>query len=244
MPTYNMHIFRFPVAVCKKLDQLCRNFLWGHVNSHGRIHLINWNIVTRRKYEGGLGLHKFREFNTALLGKIAWGLINRPNDLWAQVLINKYKGRWKEDWKLSVKQGDPWLWNAITGAWNEISQWMGWGIGNGCHIKFWQDRWIFGKSLCKDLGVGSIPEVELNRPLRDFILESGNWNWSAFEGKINLSVLLSIASIKPPEGSSNVSDFPVWLGSKNGDYSVSVTYFHLTSIHSVELDMRIWKAIS
>lgn len=27
IPTYSMHIFCFPVAVCNKLDQLCRHFL-------------------------------------------------------------------------------------------------------------------------------------------------------------------------------------------------------------------------
>lgn len=185
IPTYSMQVFRFPVAVCKELDQLCRNFLWGHSNQQRKIHLVNWEMVTRPKSKGGLDLHRFQEFNTALLGKIAWGLLIRPNELWAQFLINKYRGRWGDGWKLTTKQGDSWLWNAIVGAWNEINRWVGWSLNDGCRIKFWTDRWIYGKNLTEDIGVIDIPASDISRPVRDYIDGNDNWNWISFVARID-----------------------------------------------------------
>lgn len=243
IPTYSMHIFRFPVSVCKSLDQMCRNFLWGDFTQRTRIRLIKWELITKPKFEGGLGLHRVKEFNIALFGKIAWGLLKKPNELWARVLINKYRGRWRESGILVAKQGDSWLWNAIVGSWNEIRGWVGWGIGNGCSVKFWSDRWINVKSITEVMGNIDVQDSEKGRPVRDYISESGEWNWKAFAGKVSHSVVLAIASIKPPDESINLTDFPVWIGSKNGKYSVSATYRNLTSPFSSPTENCLWKYI-
>lgn len=47
------------------------------------------------KKEGGLGLRCTQEMNGAFLMKILWNLIEKPNDLWTQVLSSKY-GRGNE----------------------------------------------------------------------------------------------------------------------------------------------------
>lgn len=238
-----MHIFRFPGVVRKKLDQLCRNFLLGHTSSRARIHLISWDKITRPKREGGVGLHIFQDFNIALIGKIAWGLLTRPNDLWAQFLINKYKGGWEGDWILKVNEGDSWLWVSIMKVWNEIKHWLGWGIRNGCRVKFWTYQWVNGKNLLDNIRDGEISEGDRCRPIRDYISSEGEWKWEAFAGKINHSLLLTIASIRPPHISLNSPDFPIWIGSRNEEYSVLATCANLLALSSPSQQSKIWKAI-
>lgn len=114
--------------------------------------------------------------------------------------------------------------------WSEINQWMGWGLGNGCSVKFWADRWIYGRNLIEEAGEVNIGEImDQNRPVRDYISKDGNWNWNAFAGKIGNSSLLAIASIKPPVSSSIIPGFHIWVGTKSGDYSVATTYANLIS---------------
>lgn len=69
----------------------------------------------------------------------------------------------------------------------------------GCLVKFWSHRWINRKNLIEIMGDIGILELEKYRPVRDYVLETGEWNWEAFAGKVNQSVLLAIASIRPPD---------------------------------------------
>ncbi|KAG5614977.1 hypothetical protein H5410_014801 [Solanum commersonii] len=66
------------------------NFIWGTTDSKRKLHLLNWDIVTRPKGEGGLGIQKCKLKNDALLSKLAWRIYKNPTTLWAALLINKY----------------------------------------------------------------------------------------------------------------------------------------------------------
>lgn len=52
--------------------------------------LVNWNLVTKNKAQGGLGLRKARTKNLSLLANLAWRLANNPTNLWAITLLQKY----------------------------------------------------------------------------------------------------------------------------------------------------------
>ncbi|PKI49140.1 hypothetical protein CRG98_030486 [Punica granatum] len=46
------------------------------------------DVINQSKSCGGLGLRQVYDFNTALLGKIGWGLHTRPSDLWIALGIS------------------------------------------------------------------------------------------------------------------------------------------------------------
>lgn len=73
LPTYWLNIFHNFIGICKKLEAICRNFLWGKYKDQGsqvrKIHLLQWNKVIPLKAEGGLNLTPLRVKNQALLGK-------------------------------------------------------------------------------------------------------------------------------------------------------------------------------
>lgn len=90
-----------------KIDQIQKNFLWGTTDQKRKLHLVNWDLVTRTKGEGGLGLRKDRSKNLTLLASLAWRLANNPTNLWEITLLQKYSHKPSEKgsfiWKNIIK---------------------------------------------------------------------------------------------------------------------------------------------
>ena len=90
IPIYTFSIFKVPEAVCKKLDSLINVFWWGHDANRKKIHMTNWETITKPKTQGGLGIKKFGPMNKALLTKQYWRIRNNPNLLLSKTLKSKY----------------------------------------------------------------------------------------------------------------------------------------------------------
>lgn len=56
IPTHLMQCNLLPPKICKEIDRLTRNFLWGDSIQKKKIHLKNWDLVDRPKFLGGLGI--------------------------------------------------------------------------------------------------------------------------------------------------------------------------------------------
>lgn len=53
-------------------------------------YLQSWSKLCRGKSDGGLGFRMIDAFNTALLAKQLWRLIDHPESLFAKVFQGKY----------------------------------------------------------------------------------------------------------------------------------------------------------
>ncbi|PNX93226.1 ribonuclease H, partial [Trifolium pratense] len=89
IPTYYMQISWLPSSICSQIDMMTRKFIWKG-NSNKGIHLVGWNVVTKSKEDGGLGVRLAREANTAMLGKLVWGLQQQSDKPWVHMLQDKY----------------------------------------------------------------------------------------------------------------------------------------------------------
>ena len=69
LPIYFMSLFRIPSLVCKRLEKIQRDFLWGGGNLEKKSHLVSWATVCTDKKVGGLGVRGLHKLNKALLGK-------------------------------------------------------------------------------------------------------------------------------------------------------------------------------
>jgi len=54
-----------------------------------KTHLVAWDVVTKEKAQGGLGLRSMRQLNSAYLMKLGWRLTAEPSTLWARILKEK-----------------------------------------------------------------------------------------------------------------------------------------------------------
>ncbi|CAN1836022.1 Putative ribonuclease H protein At1g65750 [Linum perenne] len=107
IPSYVMQTAFLPVHICEAIDRKIRNFIWGSVQGGRKIHNINWETVCKPKSLGGLGLRSARDLNKAFFMKIVWGLISRPTELWAKVLVSKYLKTTDHGFTLARKSMSP-----------------------------------------------------------------------------------------------------------------------------------------
>ena len=58
IPLHTMQTVLLPLGICKKLDQINCNFLWGGSAKASRNHLMSWDKVCQPKFRGGFGIEK------------------------------------------------------------------------------------------------------------------------------------------------------------------------------------------
>lgn len=58
IPYFSMKTNLLPKGVCKDIDRVIRRIIWGcnSANSHGGVHLVRWEEITKPKMKRGLEL--------------------------------------------------------------------------------------------------------------------------------------------------------------------------------------------
>lgn len=74
----------------KQMDSIRSNFLWQGAEKKARYHKAKWEMVSRPRDQGGLGIIDTRTMNDCLLNKWIWKILQEPNELWFRLLKAKY----------------------------------------------------------------------------------------------------------------------------------------------------------
>lgn len=90
MPNHVMSCFKLPETITKKITGAISHFWWGSNRNKKDIHWHFWDIVCKHKAEGGLSFKDLQDFNTALLAKQLWRLIEKPDCLFSRVFKGRY----------------------------------------------------------------------------------------------------------------------------------------------------------
>lgn len=72
IPIYSTIVFKLPTSIAKKIDRLCREFLWSGEEGKKKFALVAWKTIWRDKKEGRLGISRMSVVSEALLGKMVW----------------------------------------------------------------------------------------------------------------------------------------------------------------------------
>ena len=70
----------------KEMNSAMAKFQWGQKKNEVRIHWKSWKSLTKAKAVRGMGFKDFEMFNTVLLAKQGWRLMQNKNTFWAKVM--------------------------------------------------------------------------------------------------------------------------------------------------------------
>ncbi|KAL3695184.1 hypothetical protein R1sor_009260 [Riccia sorocarpa] len=86
IPTYTMMVMGCLLKEGKKLERVCKQFLWG-ITSEGKVRrpFIAWKRLMRPKHQGGLGLSSFEERGTALQMRQVAAILDSKDTEWVWI---------------------------------------------------------------------------------------------------------------------------------------------------------------
>lgn len=172
-----------PIFSKKKTTNLInshiRNFIWDPNEEHRKIHLINYNLVTQPKSEGGLHLKDAYFQNQAFAVGLAWRFINHlTSSPWPSILHAKYisKEAFHPFRIPNIKSSDSPIWKFLIIGWTLCQEHIKWAMGNGKSIYSWSDNWIdtLSTPLVSNI-IGPLNKNDHNLKVSSLIC-SGNWH--------------------------------------------------------------------
>ncbi|XP_020262718.1 uncharacterized protein LOC109838708 [Asparagus officinalis] len=104
--------FVLPVKVVKKIDEVCRQFLWGKSGNSSKTPLVSWDKVCCGKIQGGLGVYSAAIWNLATAMRSLWYIHVNKEILWVRWIHGNYL-KHRDVWNVKAKKGDSWMWKQL-----------------------------------------------------------------------------------------------------------------------------------
>jgi len=189
----------------------------GGTTMQRKPHLVAWDVVTKEKAQGGLGLRSMRQLNSAFLMKLGWRMQAESSTLWARILHEKYgRGR---DWTYLIDRRYPCsnTWKRIMETMHLTEQGVDIAIGDDRLAKLWVHRWLDGKKLAEQATV-EVPAEHLHRRVCEYLKPETGWDWAQFAPLLPSAILQHIASNELV--TEEVGDKLVWLVDKSGLFTI------------------------
>ncbi|XP_030502725.2 uncharacterized protein LOC115717895 [Cannabis sativa] len=227
LPSYAMNVFLLPVGTCKELEKMMASFWWKSNNSSGSgsgIIWMNWDRLTKHKFEGGMGFRCLRDFNLAMLGKQGWRLLFRHESIVGKVFKARY---YPHGDFLSAELGSnpSFVWNSIFAARDVVKAGLRKRIGAGLSVQITSDPWLPIVDRASPIPV--VPGLEHFTVNSLFQINNRSWDvdvvrdlFSPEDASIILGIPLSAVD----------ADTWYWVAEKNGFYSVRSAYHLLQTL--------------
>ncbi|XP_048491667.1 uncharacterized protein LOC125492950 [Beta vulgaris subsp. vulgaris] len=109
---YWAQMFVLPKKVIHEIQMVCRAYLWSdnYFSSSGGY--VAWEKVCRPKNAGGLGVRNLECWNMATMGRYAWALETKKDNLWIK-WVNELYVKNENWWDYKPTQGCSWYWKKI-----------------------------------------------------------------------------------------------------------------------------------
>jgi hypothetical protein len=240
IPIYPMMTNMIPKACIDEIHRIQRSFIWGDTDQARRYHAVGWEMVTRPKNLGGLGLRKLSTMNKACILKLGRKIQAGAKDFVCEVLVGKYM-RTSANGEMMAKATDSHLWKSIVKLWPHLDDYSWWTIGDGNTIKLCQDAWIENGLRLENCNL-PIPEQLRHVKLID-VADGTRWNWNMLDSWIPPNMKAKIAALLPPD-SSNGADKQVCMDNAMGLFSISKMYHALCDFNLTVMDPawhHIWR---
>ncbi|CAI0402618.1 unnamed protein product [Linum tenue] len=240
LPVYTMHTELIPKGVCRSIDRLSRDFVWGHEEDRSKMHLVAWDRMTRPKLQGEVGLRDTRQANIALLAKSGWRLIKDKNSLWTRLMHSKYGRHHSHLDILRPIKGSSFAWRSFTKAAHLLRRGCAWNVKNGVRTNFWNDLWVL-QVLLKEVALESIPADQEGAVVADFVDEEGRLLPELFFHLLPADTTQAIVSIAVDKISEEEYTL-FWAPAADGKFSAKSAFSLLHQLPP-DPDEKVWKAI-
>ncbi|KAK3229324.1 hypothetical protein Dsin_001205 [Dipteronia sinensis] len=132
-----------------------RNFFWGGGSEKKKIHPIKWEVLSKSKEKGGVGIGSILVKNKGLLAKWAWRFGSEEVSLWKRVIGTKYGVsndllRW--DWNCGTSRSD--MVKAVGSLFQQgtltarvLEEGLRVVVGRGDKARLWEDILVEGTPL-------------------------------------------------------------------------------------------------
>jgi len=107
-------VFILPQSILKKVDQICRDFLWGSSAEKKKVALVAWDKVCLPKRQGGLNIKGCSNWNKASVGQLLWQIIVNKESLWVKWVHDIYMKNDTSIWTHKTPIDCNWYWRKIN----------------------------------------------------------------------------------------------------------------------------------
>jgi len=218
IPAYIMQSTRLPRSLCDDLDKRVRRFLWGGTELIRKPHLVAWDIVTKEKTCGGLGIRSMRQLNSAFLMKLGWRLHSEPSALWVRLIKEKYMRGNDLFHRMGQHHFRTNAWRGIMETMESTEKGLGMALGDGRNTAFWEHRWLDGRRLV-DHAIAPIPAPIYYSRVRDFWEPLTGWDWTRLSPYLPQVILDRMSSFDL--GDEVIEDTPLWTASNTGSFTIA-----------------------
>ena len=215
---HQLAVLPIPTTIANKLDAMLARFFWKNNQQIG-IHWKSKAILHQPRGQGGLGIRNVGCFNTALLMKKVWRIIQHPQILLSRVFrSSNHQEPWIRNTKHKMSLGR----RGMLKASQTMKQLCVWKVGNGRSIHAASQPWASGKiPLFRD-------QVNIrtaaNLSVADLILpDHQGWNSMAINRLFLPLDARLIQSMELPYR-SDVEDRYFWPFTRSGNYSTKSGY--------------------
>ncbi|XP_058734050.1 uncharacterized protein LOC131605746 [Vicia villosa] len=101
--SYWMSYLPLPKMVTKKLEAMCRSFLWTGKEEITRKSPVAWDRVCGPKSNGGLDVINLEVWNKACLTKLLWKLASKEESMWVQ-WVHRYYIKNEDVMQVEIKE--------------------------------------------------------------------------------------------------------------------------------------------
>ena len=184
------------------------------------MHWKSWDKVCLDKEDGRLGFKDITDFNTSMLCKQLWHLIEKPNTSFSQV----FKGQYYRNASLlePIHSSFPsYGWRSIVSARSLVSKGLIKRVGSGSSISVWNDPWL---STTRPRPANKNHHIFDPDLTVDSLIDSTSrtWNSHTLRAMMDPQDVKIIESI--PLSKTQMVDRDGWHFTNNGKYTVESGY--------------------
>lgn len=235
--------FMLPSACIKRIESPCGQFLWKGNLEGGHSARVSWEVVTKPKECGGLGVKNLRLWNKACCLKLIWLLFFQSGSIWVAWYKEEIlQGSLSNFWTVRPNNKNSWLANKLIKMRNEVYTWIKLCIGNGTSCQFWTDNWSPFGSLDNYLRSHTTSRfgIRSNTTLAE-LFRDGSWHLPPprSESFLNVQVHLTTLTL------SHENDWYEWVidDRKYTSYSTKLVYSKLRGTEpTIPWDKVVWTA--